>query len=68
MGIGYTMLSYILNFAGFKDYDGLKYDVTQLHNDCVELFAYYNHRIISVLVKCTKNSLEKLKNRSNLTK
>lgn len=64
----YDALSLFYIFSGFKDYDGLKYDVTQLHNDCTELFAYFNHRIIAVLVKCTKTSLEKLKNRTNLTK
>lgn len=45
----------------YKDYDGLNYDITLLHIDCVELFAYYNHRMISVLAKCTKKSMEMLK-------
>lgn len=48
----------------FKDYDGLNYDVTLLHIDCVELFAYYNHRIVATLVKTTIKSMEKLKTRS----
>lgn len=51
----------------FKDYDGLKYDVTLLHIDCVELFAYYNHRVIAALAKCTKRSMELLKKRSNIS-
>ena len=53
--------------VGLKDYDGLKYDITLLHIDCVELFAYYNHKIIRALVKCTKSSLEKLKIETNIT-
>lgn len=48
----------------FKDYDGLKYDVTLLHIDAMELFAYYNQRMIAALVRCTKTSLEHLKDRS----
>lgn len=51
----------------FREYAGLKYDVTLLHIDCVELFAYYNHSIIAALVKCTKRSMELLKKRSNIS-
>lgn len=51
----------------FREYSGLKYDVTLLHIDCVELFAYYNHKIISALAKCTKRSMELLKKRSNFS-
>ena len=50
----------------FKDYDGLKYDVVLLHIDCVELFAYYNHKMIAALAKCTKRSIEVLRKRSNI--
>lgn len=51
----------------YKDYDGLSYDITLLHIDCVELFAYYNHRVVASLAKCTKRSMEMLKARSHLT-
>lgn len=51
----------------FKEYDGFKYDVTLLHIDCVELFAYYNHKCIAALAKCTKRSMELLKRRSNIS-
>jgi dynein heavy chain, axonemal len=51
----------------FEEYDGLKYDVTLLHIDCVELFAYYNHKIIAALAKCTKRSMEMLKQRANIS-
>lgn len=50
----------------FKDYDGLKYNVTLLHIDCVELFAYYNQRMISALAKSTIASMALLKERSNI--
>lgn len=49
-----------LEMLVFKDYDGLKYDVTLLHIDCMELFAYYNNKFLLALIRCTKNSLEML--------
>jgi dynein heavy chain len=51
----------------FNDYDGLNYDVTLLHIDCVELFAHYNHRMIAVFAKSVRRSMELLKVRSNVT-
>lgn len=51
----------------FKEYDGLKYDVTLLHIDCVELFAFYNHKVIAALAKSTKRSMELFKKRSNIS-
>ncbi|XP_055595824.1 dynein axonemal heavy chain 8 [Uranotaenia lowii] len=53
--------------ALFQDYAGLNYDVTLLHIDCMELFAYFNHRIIAVFVRMVKASLEKIRNRIKLT-
>lgn len=50
----------------FKEYDGLNYDVTLLHIDCVELFAHYNHQMITALTRCTKRSMENLKARSRI--
>ncbi|EDS37982.1 ciliary dynein heavy chain 5 [Culex quinquefasciatus] len=50
----------------FQDYTGLNYDVTLLHIDCMELFAYFNHRIIAVFVRMVKTALEKLRNRIKL--
>ncbi|XP_076166225.1 dynein heavy chain 8, axonemal kl-3 [Ptiloglossa arizonensis] len=38
-----------------------KVQINRVHNDCMELFAYFNHRLIEALVNCTKNSLESLK-------
>lgn len=52
----------------FQDYTGLNYDVTLLHIDCMELFAYFNHRIIAVFVRMVKTALEKLRNRIKLVK
>lgn len=52
----------------FKDYDGLKYDVNLLHIDCMELFAYYNNKFLLALIRCTKNSLEALSDRTVMAK
>ncbi|XP_062548437.1 dynein axonemal heavy chain 8 [Armigeres subalbatus] len=52
--------------ALFQDYTGLNYDVTLLHIDCMELFAYFNHRVISIFVRMVKASLEKLRTRIKL--
>ncbi|XP_058453053.1 dynein axonemal heavy chain 8 [Malaya genurostris] len=52
--------------ALFQDYAGLNYDVTLLHIDCMELFAYFNHRIIAIFVRMVKTSLEKLRSRIKL--
>lgn len=48
----------------FKDWDVLKLDVTLLHIDCMELFAYYNQRFMSSLIRCTRSSMEELRDRS----
>ncbi|XP_051153326.1 dynein axonemal heavy chain 8 isoform X1 [Leptopilina boulardi] len=50
--------------SGFGRVDkNAKINLTQLHNDCIELFAYFNFKLIDALVKCTKNSLTILKKR-----
>ncbi|XP_043790719.1 dynein axonemal heavy chain 8 [Apis laboriosa] len=38
-----------------------KVNITKVHNDCMELFAYFHNKLIEALVKCTKNSLEILR-------
>ncbi|KAF7401630.1 hypothetical protein HZH68_007450 [Vespula germanica] len=42
-------------------------NITQIHNDCMELFAYFNNKIMEALVKCTKSSLELLRRRVEIT-
>lgn len=37
-----------------------------MHNDCIELFAYFNNKLIEALVKCTKNSLDLLKKKATI--
>ncbi|XP_044594901.1 dynein axonemal heavy chain 8 [Cotesia glomerata] len=37
--------------------------LNRIWNDCMELFTYYNNKLIEALVKSTKNSLELLKRR-----
>ncbi|CAD1473088.1 unnamed protein product [Heterotrigona itama] len=35
-----------------------KVQINRVHNDCMELFAYFHNKLVEALVKCTKNSLE----------
>ncbi|KAL0129655.1 hypothetical protein PUN28_001727 [Cardiocondyla obscurior] len=43
-----------------------KVQIHQVHNDCMEIFACYNNKLIEALVKCTKNSLDLLKNKATI--
>ncbi|KAG5338491.1 DYH8 protein, partial [Acromyrmex heyeri] len=43
-----------------------KVKIHQVHNDCMEFFAYYNNKLIEALVKCTKNSLDLLKKKATI--
>ncbi|KAG5316447.1 DYH8 protein, partial [Acromyrmex insinuator] len=43
-----------------------KVKINQVHSDCMELFAYYNNKLIEALVKCTKNSLDLLKKKATI--
>ncbi|XP_018342058.1 PREDICTED: dynein heavy chain 8, axonemal [Trachymyrmex septentrionalis] len=43
-----------------------KVKINQVHSDCMELFAYYNNKLIEALVKCTKNSLDLLKKKATV--
>ncbi|KAK0165144.1 hypothetical protein PV328_003692, partial [Microctonus aethiopoides] len=47
---------------GFGVIDG-KVPLVRIHNNCMEVFAYFNNKLIEALVKCTKRSLEILKKR-----
>ncbi|XP_026672559.1 dynein heavy chain 8, axonemal-like [Ceratina calcarata] len=38
-----------------------KVQIQKVHNDCMELFAYFHNKLIEALVKCTKRSLELLR-------
>ncbi|XP_034179159.2 dynein heavy chain 8, axonemal kl-3 [Osmia lignaria lignaria] len=38
-----------------------KVQINKVHNDCMELFAYFHGKLIEALVKCTRNSFELLK-------
>ncbi|XP_023289113.1 dynein heavy chain 8, axonemal, partial [Orussus abietinus] len=53
---------------GFGYIDGTsKVNIHRVHNDCMDLFAYFNHKLIEALVKCTKTSLEVLRKRVGTT-
>ncbi|XP_058810344.1 dynein axonemal heavy chain 8 [Phymastichus coffea] len=36
-------------------------NIKHFHNDCMELFAYFNQKLVDSLVKCTRKTLEMLK-------
>ncbi|KAJ8938536.1 hypothetical protein NQ318_016906 [Aromia moschata] len=51
--------------TAFKEIDrNVPLDLVNIHSDCIEMFAYFNMRLIDSLIKCTKFSLEKLKQRA----
>ncbi|XP_035785030.1 dynein heavy chain 8, axonemal-like [Anopheles albimanus] len=54
--------------ALFQDYGKLNYDVTLLHIDCMELFAYFNSRMLTVFVRMVRSSLENLRARLELVR
>lgn len=50
--------------AGFGHIDrSAKINIDHLHNDCMELFAYFNFKLVEALVKSTRLSLDLLKKR-----
>lgn len=57
--ISQTMIYIYLGFAPIER--TRKVNITKVHNDCMELFAYFHNKLIEALVKCTKNSLEILR-------
>ncbi|XP_019756852.1 dynein axonemal heavy chain 8 [Dendroctonus ponderosae] len=51
--------------AAFKEIDrNFPLDLTNIHNDCIEMFAYFNMKLTDALIKATKFSLEKVKLRA----
>ncbi|XP_039952580.1 dynein heavy chain 8, axonemal [Bactrocera tryoni] len=41
-----------------KNYEGIRYELNHLRNDCMDLFSYYNSKMILALVQCSKRSLD----------
>ncbi|KAF5272454.1 hypothetical protein FQR65_LT04922 [Abscondita terminalis] len=53
--------------AAFRDVDvRLLADIDVIHNDCMDLYAYFNSKVIEALVKCTTLTLETLKDRFSI--
>lgn len=51
-------------FPAFKEIDrNAPLDLSSIHNDCMELFTYFNMKLCEALVKCVKASLEHIKKR-----
>lgn len=42
--------------------------INQVHHDCMELFAYFNNKLVEALVKCTKTSLDLLRTKAESLK
>lgn len=52
-------------FLAFKEIDRMApLDLTSIHNDCIEMFSFFNMKVIDALIKCTKYSLEQVKHRA----
>ncbi|XP_060520516.1 dynein axonemal heavy chain 8 isoform X2 [Cylas formicarius] len=50
--------------AAFKEIDrSLSMDLSGAHADCIEMFAYFNMKLVDALIKATKLSLEKVKHK-----
>lgn len=51
--------------SAFREIDrNVPLDLASIHSDCIEMFSYFNMKIIDALIKCTKLSLEKVKRRA----
>lgn len=48
----------ILKTLQFKNYENIRYELHHLRNDCMDLFSYYNSKMILALVGCSKRSLD----------
>ncbi|TMW45046.1 hypothetical protein DOY81_009872 [Sarcophaga bullata] len=48
----------ILRTLQLKNYENIRYELHHLRNDCMDLFSYYNSKMISALVGCSKRSLD----------
>uniref|UniRef100_A0A1A9WR67 AAA+ ATPase domain-containing protein n=1 Tax=Glossina brevipalpis TaxID=37001 RepID=A0A1A9WR67_9MUSC len=48
----------VLKTLQFKNYENIRYELHHLRNDCMDLFSYYNSKMISALVGCSKRSLD----------
>lgn len=42
----------------FRNYENIRYEHHHLRNDCMDLFSYYNSKIILALVAGSKRSLD----------
>lgn len=48
----------VLRTLQFKNYENIRYELHHLRNDCMDLFSYYNSKMILALVGCSKRSLD----------
>ncbi|KAJ8919736.1 hypothetical protein NQ315_006264 [Exocentrus adspersus] len=63
--IGSTSKLLMSGDAAFREIDrNVPLDLASIHSDCIEMFSYFNMKIMDALIKCTKMSLEKVKKRA----
>lgn len=48
----------VLRTLQFRNYENIRYELYHLRNDCMDLFSYYNSKIILALVAGSKRSLD----------
>lgn len=49
----------------FKEVDrSTPLDLASVHADCIEMFAFFNMKLVDALIKATKISFEKIKQRA----
>lgn len=48
----------VLKTLQFRNYENIRYELHHLRNDCMDLFSYYNSKIILALVAGSKRSLD----------
>lgn len=54
----YLVPEEILKGLQMRNYEGIRYELSHLRNDCMDLFSYYNSKMILALVQCSKRSLD----------
>ncbi|KAL1516507.1 hypothetical protein ABEB36_000416 [Hypothenemus hampei] len=63
--VGSTSRLFTSGDAAFREIDrNVPLDLTNIHNDCTEMFSYFNMKLTDALIKATKFSLEKVKFRA----
>lgn len=52
----------------FRDFEDFYYGLTQMHQDAMDVFSFFNGQLVTTLVKCSRMSLDKLRKFTNNNK